>query len=274
MEMLDYTVKSYKALKQLHKEIVKTGKGSIIQSHKMMAPVWNNWNNVNRLFSTYKIIRKDEVVSDVGGPIANPAVDAEKGKGKAKGEPTAPPPDDQTIARATKLNALLQDFYGASGALGKATSPAFHELHSLVEQVIAAPQDQKVETLLRSNLDEVYQRALQETNNELGTNAASFKEIAATSPFEGVKNAQRQLGKLRHSLLPGATSGQRLEAYHLMTQIRQDMLKIMDLLEAGFDIQQLTTAIGTVQREMVTLRTMMRALYYTVKPDEASSPFF
>lgn len=48
----------------------------------------------------------------------------------------------------------------------------------------------------------------------------------------------------------------------------------MNLLEKGLDEVALTEAIAQVNRKMIVLRTMMRSLYYSEKPEEAPSPFF
>src|SRR6185369_6366342 len=68
MTMLDSCAKAYKALKALHKEVVKSSKGSVENSHKMMTSVWNHWNIVNRLFNSYKAL-KPGTVKDPGGKI-------------------------------------------------------------------------------------------------------------------------------------------------------------------------------------------------------------
>lgn len=267
MTMLDYCVKSYKELKRLHKEIVKSGKGSIINSHKMMSSVWNFWNAVNRIFATYKTIRPQEV-KDEGGPIA----DTERAKEKAveKGQPAT------AIKVPSTSAARLDDFRAASGYLGGISmAPSLHELNSIAESIQTATAEQKAQVILDSNFDALYVKTLQDLNNELGTSGKNFREIMVqmqSKPAE--KTAQRQLGRLRHQILPGATSGQRLEIYDLITQIRRDLNEVMDLLEKGFDQAALTNSIGRVNRDMVALRTMLRSLYYSEKPEEASSPFF
>lgn len=266
MTMLDYCVKSFKELKKLHKEIVKSGTGSIVNSHKIMHAAWNFWNPVNRLFSTFKSIRPQEVTED-GGPIADAERSKEKGAEKGKGLTVTVPPS--SVAR-------LQDYRAAATYLGStSTSPALHELHGVVETITTAPDAQKAQVILDSNFDALYEKALKDLNAELGTSGKSFREVIVQMQNKPVeKAAQRQLGKLRHELLPGATSGQRLEVYNLITQIRADLNEVMDQLEKGFDQAALTSAIGRTNRDMVGLRTMLRSLYLSEKPEEASSLSF
>lgn len=264
MTMLDYSVKSYKELKKLHKEIVKSGAGSIVNSHKIMATAWNFWNPVNRLFSTFKTIRPQEVVED-GGPIADPERGKEKGAEKGKG---------LTVSLPTDAVAKLEDYRAASTYLGSiSTSPALHELHGVVETITAAPDDKtKAQAIIDSNFGALYEKALRDMNAELGTSGKNFREVVVQMQNKPVgKTAQKEFGKLRHQLLPGATSGQRLEVYNLITQIRSDLNQVMDQLEKGFDQDALTSAIGRTNRDMVALRTMLRSLYLSEKPEEASS---
>lgn len=279
MAMLDNCVKSYKELKKLHKEIVKSSKGSIVTSHKMMTQIWNYWNAVNRLLSTYKAIRPDAIVKDVGGPLeSDPELKKEKAIEEGRdpevdqAPPKEPSPGD-TQATSTYLS-LLKDYRSNASSI-PAKSPAFHELSSIIEAVTAAPQDNKARVMLSFNVSDVYSKAITEVNAELGTSGSTFQEIAAQAKTQGAtKQAQRQLGKIRHQILPGATSGQRLEMYQFIDQIKRDLDEVMDLLEEGFDQSKLTPAIGRVNREMAALRVMMRSLYYSEKPEEAGSPFF
>lgn len=267
MTMLDYCVKSYKELKKLHKEIVKSGKGSIVNTHKMMSSVWNFWNAVNRLFATFKTIRPQEV-KDEGGPIADTERSKEKAAEKGQGATGVKVPPSSV--------AKLEDYRAAGPYLGGISmTPSFHELNSVFESIQTASAENKPQLILDSNFDALYEKALRDLNSELGTSGKNFREIMVQMQSRPVdKTAQRQLGKLRHQLLPGATSGQRLEIYNLITQIRQGLNEVMDLLEKGFDQATLTSAIGRVNRDMVALRTMIRSLYYSEKPEEASSPFF
>lgn len=277
MAMLDYCVKSYKEIKKLHREIVGSSKANIVASHKTMTQIWNYWNAVNRLFSTYKAIRPDAVVTDSGGTIeTDPELKRQKDIEEGR-DPDAEqtPAGNMSVQQATKLLFLVKDYLAAKPSLPPTKSRALHDLDITIEHIMAAPKNEKTEVLLNSNLAGVYSRAIQEVNAELGTNGTSFQEIAMMAKKKPTvtKEAQRQLGKVRHQVLPGATSGQRLEIYQLLTQVRTDLDSVMDLLEKGFDQEQLTTAIGQVQREMTTLRTMIRSLYYSEKPEEASSPF-
>lgn len=273
MTMLDACVKSYKELKKLHKEIVKSGKGSIENSHKLMTMVTNHWNVVYSLMSTYKAIRPDDVVNDTGGQIEDEELKREKAleEGRDPGEAAEP---EQAVAGEPAV-AKMKDFLSAAAYLGVLVkSPTFRELHAAIEAVVAATKNKKIDVMRKSNIDGLYDRALQEVNAELNTSGSSFADIAQqkkSTPIEAT--AQRQLGKIRHQILPGATSGQRLEIYRFIEQIRKDLDEVMNLLEQGFDQEKLPSAITKVHREITVLRTMVRRLYASEKPEQAL-PFF
>lgn len=273
MAMLDNCVKSNKELKKLQKEIVKSSKSSITSSYKMTTTVWNYWNSVFRIFSTYKAIRPSETVSDTGGQIEDPELKKEKAiqEGKDPNEIEAP---IAAISDATMHK--IQDFKDNATQLGTVQNKAFRTFISAIEAIIASPKNNKVNTAIRLNIDKLYDDALLETNKELNTNASSFEQI--TNQIKNVIKTEAQingfLGKTRHQIIPGATSGQRLEIYQFISQIRNDLDEFMNLLEKGFDQEQLGRLITQINREMSSLRIMVRSLHAAEKPEEASNLFF
>lgn len=276
MTMLDNCVKSYRSLKQLHKEIVKSSKGSIVSSHKMMTLIWNYWNAVNRLFSTYKAIKPGEV-ADQGGQIKDKETNREKEPEETSEEgqeldPSAKGSEGTEALEIAQSNASAAKDYRQYAASIRTNSPAFREMNSIVESIVAAPNDKKMEVLLRSRIEDVYSRAIKEVNTELNTSGRSFQEISAQVAANPPKTAQ-WLGETRHKIVPGATSGSRLEIAQFIEQIKKDLDVVMDLLEEGFDQKRLAPAIAQVNREMSALRTMVRSLYYSEKPEEAPSFF-
>lgn len=273
MTMLDSCVKAYKALKHLQKEIVKSSKESVVNSHKMTTMVWNYWNIVNRLFYTYKAIRPGEV-KDQGGEIQAPELEKE--------EKGAVAPSDTKLTEISTQRANKLADYRKFGTQIVSKSPAAKQLNSLAEFIQATPKEQMASALASAtNIDALYAKALAEVNAELGYNEDSFEKILlrlSQDPTKAEllgKTAQlKHLRKLRHQVIPGATSRTRLEIYSFIDQIKHDLDRVMNLLEEGFDQEQLTTAVLQVNRQMTTLRTMMRSLYYAQKPEEAGSPFF
>ena len=282
MTMLDNCVKAFKTLKVLQAEVVKSGKQSLVNSHKMMTLVWNYWNIVNRLLITYKALRPGEI-KETGGQLEDPELARERRieKGEEAEEDAKPAKSEAELWQemANENLAMIKDYREHAPFLGALVKGVyFHSLNSTVEGILATPKKDQFKALSRSNIGGEYNAAVATANQELGTNGQTFKQIVeqykAKSPAKTAQELRGQLGKLRHQLLPGATSGSRLEIYKLIEQIKKDLNTVMDLLEAGFDKDKLGTAISQVNREMSTLRTVMRSLYYSEKPEEAPSTFF
>ena len=272
MTMLDACAKAYRDLKALHKEIVKSSSGSIKNSHNLMTTAFNHWNIVNRLFTSYKALQPGEV-KDPGGAIEDPELKRQRAIDEGR-DPDADTDQPALVSPDITIVNKLKDFRAASVNLGAAAkNPAFQELDAIIRAITAAPKHKKPEVLKQYDISSVYNRALQEVNAQLGTSGTSFVQIVEQAKSQPTKTAQ-ELGKLRHQLIPGATSGSRLEVYKLIDQLRKDLDLIMNFLEAGFDQEKLTPAIAQVQRQMTVLRTMIRALYYSEKPGEAPPSFF
>ena len=281
MTMLDNCVKSYKSLKQLHREIVRSGKGTVISSHKLMATVWNYWNIVNRLFSTFKAMRL-QPVGDAGGAIEAPELKEEREReARELGGEEPQPQEDATTNKGKAAVKIIADYKQSVSALSD-NAPALQELSAIIDSIIAAPRNSRVAVIQKTDIVGAYQKVIKTLNAELGTSGTSLQEIVAqqanktSATPDLAKEAQlrRWLGKTRHQILPGATSGPRLEIYKFISEIRLDLDAVMNLLEKGLDEVALTEAIAQVNRKMIVLRTMMRSLYYSEKPEEAPSPFF
>jgi hypothetical protein len=288
--MLDNCLKAYKDLKKLHKEIVRSSTASIPNSHKLMSSVWNNWNAVNRLFSTYKMMRPKPAV-DVGDPLdASPDVKEDR---KQNNLPSAPGQTDVPDLGTNKntIKSILEDYmrYGQQFSPDHYHVIGLQRLNKVIEQLRIAPKDKWVTIAQGASLEQVYQAAIRDLNESLNTHGNTFKEVSeqsttnkpavsapvvdspvvsASDNVQLLAKAQlvRWLGKTRHQLVPGATSGTRLEAYNLIGALKKDLDNIMNIVERGFDEAQLEIAISQVSREMMMLRTMLRSLYFSEQP--------
>lgn len=275
MTMLDNCLSSWKTLKHLQAEIVKSSESSLENSHKMMTTAWNQWNIVNRVFDAYKTL-KPEKPKETGGKVKNPER-AEEGReaGDETGDDSARV-GPETLDLAEDHARRAKDYKEFSPSI-KTNSPSFYQLSSAVEAVMATPKDQRINALLGSGIIGLHDKAIQEVNAELGTNGKSFQEISQQYQSRPKKEAQELrgfLGKTRHQTLPGATSGSRLEIYNLIEQVKKDMDGLMNLLEDGFEREKIQKQIIQVNRQMSSIRTMVRALFYSVRPDKATYSFF
>lgn len=297
--LLDACAKTYKDLKKLQNEIVKSSKGSIVNSHKLMTSVWNHWSIVARTFTMFKSMAP-KPVQDSGGELPIPSEIQDEQMEKVRQEQaeetgivTAPVSEELPLYAMDRVKGIISD-YSNYGQLFNA-NPAFQTLESIIDKIKITPKANRVALILNSNIEAVYTKVLSILNQEQGTNGASLKEIAnqltkkkiqaPVLPVDPSKTAsveemlvqaqlKRWLGKTRHQLLPGGTSGSRLEIYRIIAVIKKDLDDVMNLLQAGFDEQKLSPAIIQVNREITSLRTMIRSLHYSEKPEEIPPAFF
>ena len=80
---------------------------------------------------------------------------------------------------------------------------------------------------------------------------------------------KKWLGKTRHQLLPKTTSSYRMEIFKLAASARKNINRIMDHLEKGLDANTLHPMIIEVNKEMTSLRLLVRSVHFAEKPGEA-----
>jgi hypothetical protein len=102
------------------------------------------------------------------------------------------------------------------------------------------------------------------------TNPPIIDKEASAHQLESVSQAflQKWLGRMRHQVIPGSSSGIRLQIFDLATNTRQQINEVMDLLEKDINVEQLESKISDISRQMNTIRTLIRALYTTEKPSK------
>jgi hypothetical protein len=67
-------------------------------------------------------------------------------------------------------------------------------------------------------------------------------------------------------MIPGGTSGTRLEVYRMINQTKKDLNHIMDWLEKGWHPDQLGQGIPDINRQITSLRALTRSLAATQGP--------
>jgi len=101
-------------------------------------------------------------------------------------------------------------------------------------------------------------------------------ELPKVAAMEVVAQAflQKWLGKKRHQFFSGSSSSYRLEIFEIAKNIRVKLNEIMNLLEKGLDVGQLDPLISDVNRQMSSVRMLMRSLHLSEKPDASAGSFF
>ena len=280
MTMLKGCVQTLKELKKLQKEIVKSSKTSTKSSHNIMTALAKQWSAVLTNFKPYYDEKsKGATTEEVVGPAEPEEGQVPEGEGSV----------DLPLHRIDRVKSIWSDYKSNRINFGN-TVP--RELDALMDKINAIPSAKRMNIALSSNLEEVYNQALVVMNAKLGTNGISFKDIAnqlrkaknqpapvvapvAPPPLTTEAQLTRWLGKARHGLLPGGTSGRRLEIYRKVGELRKDLNKIMNLIEKGLDLPQLYAAIVPFDKGIMSLRKMVRSLFTSEYPNEAvPMPFF
>ena len=85
---------------------------------------------------------------------------------------------------------------------------------------------------------------------------------------------KKWLGKTRQQLFPQSNSSYRLEIFKLATQVRKDINLVMNSLEKGLDYNQLSNLISQVNRQISSLKMLMRSLHLSDKPATSDMPLW
>jgi hypothetical protein len=210
------------------------------------------------------------------------------------------PPDDQTPPDITQTpgylleeaKRMMVDFQGnmyqANVLANKdpAVSKALATVYAVMDKYVATPKISKHNVF--PELKNAYLSMIGIVNGVLGTSGSNLREIVmqakakakaqAAPPAQGPTVAEiesqlyaeaqlgRWLGKLRHQMVPGATSGTRLEVYRMINQTKSDLNHIMDWLEKGWYPEQLGQGIPEINRQITSLRALTRSLAATEGP--------
>jgi hypothetical protein len=301
MDMLNFSVKTYRALGRLQVDVSKSSKKSVQDAYKDMQAAWNEWANVSRNFNQYASTLPE------GSPVKIPDM-TEEGY--------SPDKEEREDAEAAKpwagfaiSNQIINDYRAFGQLFDQEDEGQLAELGNIIAKISKVPKVQKAG--FAQLLAERYQKAIDSINRNLGTQGSSLREIyqqldkqrkqeekdkkkitpsqiplkgsqppvppeqpplvneaSANAQLEVVAQAflQKWLGKLRHQGLPGKSSGVRIQIFELATSARKNVNQAMDVLEKGLDVQSLGPIVATVTQQMNTLRSLMRALHNIEKP--------
>jgi hypothetical protein len=229
LNMLASCATARKALSNLQIQITRGSTQSIADSQKIMQHIWYEWAVVARNFNAYKS-RKDLL------PTSTKEIEL---------------PTDESMQP------------------DKETLP--EEINKKPTQL---PEEKKISPVIVPTRRDPYpQRAPYQSPSVVKpsiTPEAALPTEESQSPLEAVAQAfiKKWLGKKRHQYFPQqGTSAYRLEVFEIAKKIRVDLNQIMNLLEKGFNLDLLSPLVYQVNRQITTLRMLMRSLHLSEKPD-------
>lgn len=272
MDMLKASIKSYRALGRMQVHVTKSSKESVIAAYKDMQLAWNEWSIVSRNFNNYAnsipeapTVRPEEM-RDEPPPGTEPDLEGAKPKSVWKGF------SKEELSEMQLISLAMSDVQNNANKFPN--NPLIKSLSNMIPALKKMPMENQMNWF--RNFDKQYKNTLQMLNTSFSTNGATLSEIAeqinrskvASTQLETVAQAflQKWLGKTRHQILPGRSSGLRLQIFELSAKARKSVDIVMDLLEKGMSVEELGPAISEVSGYMNTIRSLMRSLHNTEKP--------
>jgi hypothetical protein len=243
LDMLTSCAKARKALGRLQVEITKGSKGSIVESHKIMQHVWNEWAVVARSFNNYKTKLKIEKYDNSMDLPTDEAMDP-----KRETLPDQPPDEKHDILSEPPKNVTPP-----------LTAPI---VTPLAKQPVVAPPAENVDPEI-AELVKKYE--VPPKVPEPQSKVAEQLEVVSQA------FVKKWLGKKRHQFFSQNTSSYRLEIFEIAKSIRVELNKIMNVLEKGLNVDQLDPLISQVNKQITSLRMLMRSLHLSEKPDASAS---
>lgn len=190
MTLLDSCVKTFKDLGKLQVEIVKSSKGSLQSSNKILHRTWTDWMMVYRGFSTYKTNMPRDV-KDSGGEISADKEILNEKDIKENSSSLVPSQEDHILPSSNEVvtedpssskksvldigKAVLKDYMSILNqrTLLSPRGPMFKDINSAAEKFIVNKEDIGAANVLI----QAWGSLLYTFNKNFGVSATSFKDL-------------------------------------------------------------------------------------------------
>lgn len=281
MSLLDSCVKTYKDLGKLQVEIVKSSRGSVQNSNKLLHKAWNDWMMVYRGYNTYKTNMPREI-KDAGGDITVADKKSEDAKPPTAADEQSPEGNEQpsTVpvysgeAEFNTVETIIKDYNESKGKFPEDISLFSNLNNALTHYLMPTTPAKKLKAAI--NIMKIYNdivKILKEKYNSFGMNLTQIAKIRESQPVTASleKVAQdflkKWIGKTRHELsVFDKTSAYRLDVYKMAGELRKVLDQIMDHLEKDMKLDDLDPLVLQINQSMTQLRGLMRALHNAEPP--------
>jgi hypothetical protein len=271
LDMLESCNRARKALNKLQVEVVRSNKESIVNSHKLMQQVWNDWAIVARSFSMLKNTMKLTV--DKNTELPNEDTFTEKKETLPDQVPDeAPHGLDTPTDNSSQIKNIITDYTSNFKGLDPVSKRV---LEAAITNYLKAPREEKAingELLISQYtnlLNQFNASSLSQVVSQNKTPIEPTEQPANETQLEATaqKFLKKWLGKKRHQYLSQNSSSYRLEVFEIAKQTREDLNTIMDVLEKKMDIEQLEPLVAGINKEITNMRMILRSLHLSEKPD-------
>lgn len=263
ISLLNSCIVTFRDLNKLQVEIVKSSPESIESANKLLRKAWNDWMLLYRGYSYYKNnmpAKIDNAGGDIVGKkempnnkkIEEPQEFADAFKDNYDGEQKFSPQElgDTKVEPVTENATSISD-------IKKQQEMIREEIKKQKETDKAQKEKDKLQKLKEKliNKHPGYGSLINSPPININTTPTPSLEAVAQ------KFLKKWLGKTRHQIFTNNSSPFRLDIFKTAKMIRQTIDEIMDSLEKDMNIAELDPLIMKVNRQMTTMRGLMRALH-------------
>jgi hypothetical protein len=276
MMLLKSTVVLYKTLGKLQVEIVKGSPATLKSSNSIMQKAWNEWTGVVQGYNTLINNMPEGTTFNSGGSIEVREYNApESAPEIAKAPENSGVKKHESLALADAAKKDLLEFRNKFIN----DQPLFTSIINLTGKPVSnkgkIPHSQKIVA--------EYDGIIRALNNKYKTNGANLADISSAVeaqkvppaspvlPTEKAASAEqlekmaqdflkKWLGYARHSVWADDTSPIRKDAYKDSKAIRVNLDRIMNSVQKGMNIEELSNLIVEVKQQMLKLKGTIRGL--------------
>lgn len=273
MSLLTSALNTWKNFEKLQEFVVESSPESIFNSSKILNKIEDQWSFFEQGIATFNVAPNKDSLEQKSKEMIDSTKNVKKENIQEKSKniesvdslPVEPVSFEVELAEkavidfrfnitnfldldSKSLNSLVLKFSNASASLKEELAPAI---------LIA------------------YGELIKEANSKNNTSGKSLKEIfelknQKVASYQMKVLAQKfitkHLGKLKHQISPfDTTSAFRLDIYKLSENCRKDINSIMDILEKGYDHENVVKYFTNVRDNINKIKGLMIALESTVK---------
>lgn len=262
--LLDACVRTYKDLGKLQVEIVKSSKSSLANSNKLLHKTWTDWMVIYRGYSLYKSNMPREI-KDTGGEISTSDKKNETANQLPKDKATSTV-EDNSLDNSV-IESIIND-YKSSQSKFPEDAGIFSDLNNSFT-LFLVPTTPEKKKAAANKIISFYNAIISTLRAKYNSSGVTLEQIAndklpaSTAALEKVAQdfLRKWVGKTRHELsMFDKTSQYRLDIYKNVGELRKTINQIMDSLEKGMNLDELDPLIIQVNRDITSLRGVMRAL--------------
>jgi hypothetical protein len=254
MSLLSSAVDTWKNLEKLQEIIMLSSPESIFSASKLLYKIENQWSFIIQGFLTYETSAVSKEIKQDNNL------------------------ENETISNNNTTNVIDEDpaLLALKDFQRNADNFIELDLKSVRKSALDFVKKSKNSKMKEDFLLE-YNNLIAAANIKFGTNGKTLEEIFIQKnnlKSEAQNFMTKYLGKAKHQLNPfDKTSAFRLDIYKFAKIAKQEINKVMNLLEKGMSINELKPLITSVGNHIFSIREVMKSLDSTIRGINFNKPF-